>query len=83
MGNYWRIHISAMLADNGTIAVHANRGLSVDLSRRYNLIIATTACVGRKASADVVAALVLLMRGDGYGVRSVLPDVLASREVIP
>jgi hypothetical protein len=33
--------------------------------------------------ADVLAALVPLMGDDGYGVRSVLADLIASREVIP
>ncbi len=33
--------------------------------------------------ADVVAALVPLMGDDGYGVRSVLADVIASRKVMP
>jgi hypothetical protein len=43
--------------------------------------------IGRAATsvprADVVAALVPLMDDDGYGVRSVLTDVIASRKVIP
>jgi len=43
--------------------------------------------IGRAATsvprADVVAALVPLMDDDGYGVRSVLADVIASRKVIP
>ena len=43
--------------------------------------------IGRAATsvprADVVAALVPLMDDDGYGVRGVLADVIASRKVIP
>jgi hypothetical protein len=50
-------------------------------SERAAELIARAATSVRRA--DVVAALVPLMGGDRYGVRSVLADVIVSRKVIP
>ena len=64
----------------GDVVAEAVEALRVRIKGAAELIERAATSLPR---ADVVAALVPLMGDDGYGLRSALADVIASREVIP